>query len=327
MRWVQAIVLCQRGRRRARARRAEAAQHHRLRGRRPAPRVGECRPIRPRSPESAPRACTSPTAMPCFRRRRCRMRRRLRRGTIPATRASSPTISSPAIRFSTPAISASARGTMVPDVEDPLVLGGHQRSFRRQLSSRGFVARATRDRTATTRQRSARPGPAALRIWPSCCRSRRVARSGHDHPRERNGHAAGRAPERSTVALLAAAGLPPAPPPRNQPPAQQTPGATTANVEHQQWFADATTKAILPHSRRAPTVCAGVLVGRSRSDAARAGRQPELSSRPVSTVRRRRRPFGTPTGISGRFSTFSTRIRISATTRMSSSRPTTGFRR
>lgn len=53
------------------------------------------------------------------------------------------------------------------------------------------------------------------------------------------------APE--TVALLKAAGLPPAPPPRTQSAGTNTvPGTRAANVEHQQWLADAATKAILP---------------------------------------------------------------------------------
>ena len=51
----------------------------------------------------------------------------------------------------------------------------------------------------------------------------------------------------ATLALLKAAGLPPAPPPRDQSTGTNTvPGTRAANVEHQQWFADAATKAILP---------------------------------------------------------------------------------
>jgi hypothetical protein len=50
-----------------------------------------------------------------------------------------------------------------------------------------------------------------------------------------------------TIALLKAAGLPPAPPPRDQPVGTNTTAGTrAANVAHQQWFADAATKAILP---------------------------------------------------------------------------------
>ena len=50
-----------------------------------------------------------------------------------------------------------------------------------------------------------------------------------------------------TVALLKAAGLPPAPPPRSQSAGTNTvPGTRAANVEHQQWLADAATRAILP---------------------------------------------------------------------------------
>jgi arylsulfatase A-like enzyme len=50
-----------------------------------------------------------------------------------------------------------------------------------------------------------------------------------------------------TLALLKAAGLPPAPPPRTQSKGTNAvPGTRAANVEHQQWFADAATKAILP---------------------------------------------------------------------------------
>ncbi len=50
-----------------------------------------------------------------------------------------------------------------------------------------------------------------------------------------------------TVALLIAAGLAPAPPVRTQSAGTNTtPGTREANVQHQQWFADAATKAILP---------------------------------------------------------------------------------
>ena len=50
-----------------------------------------------------------------------------------------------------------------------------------------------------------------------------------------------------TLAVLKAAGLPPAPPPRSQPTGTNAvPGTREANVTHQQWFADATTKGILP---------------------------------------------------------------------------------
>jgi len=57
----------------------------------------------------------------------------------------------------------------------------------------------------------------------------------------------------STSAMIAAAVLPPAPPPRVQPAGTNTePGARRANVEHQQWFADVVTKAILPTFARSP---------------------------------------------------------------------------
>ena len=56
-----------------------------------------------------------------------------------------------------------------------------------------------------------------------------------------------------TAALLDAAGLPPAPPPRDQPTGTNTaPGTSRANVEQQQWFADAATKAILPAFAKSP---------------------------------------------------------------------------
>jgi arylsulfatase A-like enzyme len=56
-----------------------------------------------------------------------------------------------------------------------------------------------------------------------------------------------------TIALLKAAGLAPAPPPRDQPEGtNETPGTTSANVEHQQWFADVMTKAILPEFAKGP---------------------------------------------------------------------------
>ncbi len=56
-----------------------------------------------------------------------------------------------------------------------------------------------------------------------------------------------------TIALLKSAGLAPAPPPRHQPDGtNDTPGTQAANVDHQQWFADAATKAILPAFAKSP---------------------------------------------------------------------------
>ena len=107
----------------------------------------------------------------------------------------------------------------------------------------------TRVRTVTTRRRSERPVLLPRRI---CRRPRRsgdgCANPIDDHSRGRDGHRSRGIPlTAETIALLKAAGLPPAPPPRDQPAGTNTtPGMRTANVAHQQWFADAATTAILP---------------------------------------------------------------------------------
>jgi arylsulfatase A-like enzyme len=61
------------------------------------------------------------------------------------------------------------------------------------------------------------------------------------------GSASGVPLDPTIAAALAKAGLSPAPPPRSQPGGNNTtPGTLRANVGQQQWFADATTKAVLP---------------------------------------------------------------------------------
>lgn len=138
-------------------------------------------------------------------------------------------------------------GTMVPDVEDPFVLadindrfGGN---YLREASLVAF-ARSYGYNTAAI----GKIGPAASQDVSEVIAVRGKMRdpvtiiieSASGTPRAVPLGAA-------TVALLKAAGLPPAPPPRNQPGGTNTvPGARAANVEHQQWLADAATRAILP---------------------------------------------------------------------------------
>ncbi len=67
-----------------------------------------------------------------------------------------------------------------------------------------------------------------------------------------------------TIALLKAAGLPPAPPRRTQSGGTNTtPGTRAANVDHQQWFADAATKAILPAFAQQPRAVRASSTGRA----------------------------------------------------------------
>ena len=138
-------------------------------------------------------------------------------------------------------------GTMVPDVEDPLVLADINRQFGgnyiREASLVAF-ARSYGYNTAVL----GKTGPAASQDLSEAAAVRGRMREPVTIILEGATGTSRAVPlSADTRALLKAAGLPPAPPPRNQSAGTNTvPGTRAANIEHQQWFADATTKAILP---------------------------------------------------------------------------------
>ncbi len=136
--------------------------------------------------------------------------------------------------------------TMVPDVEDPFVLADINRRFGgnyiREASLLAFArsygyntaalgktgAAAFQDLSEAAAVRGRMRDPVTIILEGATGTPRAVPLTA------------------ATLALLKAAGLPPAPPPRDQPGTNTVPGMRAANVEHQQWFADAATKAILP---------------------------------------------------------------------------------
>ena len=140
-----------------------------------------------------------------------------------------------------------AAGSMVPDVEDPFVLadmndyfGGN---YLREASLVAY-ARSYGYNTAVL----GKTGPAAAQDLSELAPVRGKLRDPITIVLEGATGTPRAVPVRADiVALLKGAGLPPGPPPRNQPA-----GTKVANVEHQQWFADATTKAILPAFAKSP---------------------------------------------------------------------------
>jgi arylsulfatase A-like enzyme len=138
-------------------------------------------------------------------------------------------------------------GTMVPDVEDPFVIADLNNQFggnyMREASLLAF-ARSYGYNTAVL----GKTGPAASQDLSEAAALRGKMREPITIILEGATGSPRSVPlGAGTVALLKAAGLPPAPPPRNQPAGTNTePGTRAANVEHQQWFADAATRAILP---------------------------------------------------------------------------------
>ncbi len=138
-------------------------------------------------------------------------------------------------------------GTMVPDVEDPLVIAdmNHQfgGNYMREASLIAF-ARSYGYNTATI----GKTGPGAAQDLSEAAAMRGTMRSPSTIILDgATGTPNGIPLMAETVALLKAAGLAPAPPARNQPTGTNTtPGTRAANVDEQQWFADAVTKAILP---------------------------------------------------------------------------------
>ena len=138
-------------------------------------------------------------------------------------------------------------GTMVPDVEDPFVLadindrfGGN---YMREASIVAF-ARSYGYNTAVL----GKTGPAASQDLSDVAAIRGKMREPNTIILEGATGTPRAIPlTAETIAMLKAAGLPAAPPVRDQSSGTNTvPGTRTANVAHQQWFADAATKAILP---------------------------------------------------------------------------------
>lgn len=138
-------------------------------------------------------------------------------------------------------------GTIVPDVEDPFVLADvndfYGGNYIREASLVAF-ARSYGYNTALL----GKIGPAALQDLSEVAAVRGKMREPVTIILDgATGTPRGVPLTADTLALLKAAGLPPAPPPRAQSAGTNTaPGTRAANVEHQQWFADALTKAILP---------------------------------------------------------------------------------
>ena len=144
-------------------------------------------------------------------------------------------------------------GTMVPDVEDPFVLADLNQQFGgnyiREASLLAY-ARSYGYNTAAL----GKTGPAAAQDVSEAMAVRGRMREPVTIILEGATGTPRAVPlSADTLALLKAAGLPPAPPPRTQSSGTNTtPGTRAPNVEHQQWFADAATKAILPAFARSP---------------------------------------------------------------------------
>lgn len=139
-------------------------------------------------------------------------------------------------------------GTIVPDVEDPFVLADMNDHFGgnylREASLLAY-ARSYGYNTAAV----GKTGPAAAQDLSEVSAVRGTMREPTTIILEGATGSARAVPVAAdVVALLKKAGLPPAPPARTQ----SSTAAKAANVEHQQWFADAATKAILPAFTRQP---------------------------------------------------------------------------
>jgi len=146
-----------------------------------------------------------------------------------------------------------SRGTLVPDVEDALVLGDLNDHFGgNYLREASFVAyaRSYGYNTAAI----GKTGPAAFQDLSEVSVSRRMMRKPFTIILDSaTGGPRGVPLSDAARDLLRAAGMSLEPPPRNQPTGtNEVPGTKTANVEHQQWFADAATKAILPAFAKSP---------------------------------------------------------------------------
>src|SRR5688500_5497421 len=137
--------------------------------------------------------------------------------------------------------------TMVPDVEDPFVLadinGRFGGNYMREASIVAF-ARSYGYNTAVL----GKTGPVASQDLPDVTAMRGTMREPTTIILEGATGTPRAVPlTAGTIAMLKAAGLPAAPPARDQSNGTNTvPGTRAANIAHQQWFADAATKAILP---------------------------------------------------------------------------------
>ena len=142
------------------------------------------------------------------------------------------------------------RGTMVPDVEDPLVLADINEHFGGNYLREASLARLCPVVRLQHRGHSERPDPPASQDLSEVDRGRAgvmrepvtiILEGATGTPRAVPLSAAhARAAEGGRPAAGAAAATP------VRPGRTRTPGTRAANIEHQQWFADAATKAILP---------------------------------------------------------------------------------
>ena len=144
-------------------------------------------------------------------------------------------------------------GTMVPDVEEPFVLGDINEHFGGNYLREASIVAYARSYGYNTAV-IGKTGPTALQDLSEVDPSRGVLRTPSTIVLEGVTGTPRAVPLREeTIALLKSAGLKPAPPPRDQPTGtNETPGTRAANIEHQQWLADATTKAILPAFAKSP---------------------------------------------------------------------------
>jgi arylsulfatase A-like enzyme len=145
------------------------------------------------------------------------------------------------------------RGSMVPSVEDVLALADINDRFGGNYIREASLVAYARSYGYNTAS-IGKTGPAALQDLSEVSPVRGRLRSPITIIIEGATGTSGALPlGEGTIAMLKAAGLEPAPPPRDQHEGTTTePGARAANVEHQKWFADAATKAILPAFAKSP---------------------------------------------------------------------------
>jgi arylsulfatase A-like enzyme len=144
-------------------------------------------------------------------------------------------------------------GSFAPDAEYPVMLADindhYGGNYLREASLLAF-ARSYGFNTATI----GKAGPAALQDVAEVSPVRGVLRDPVTIIIDSaTGTPSGAPLSASTIGMIRAAGLKPAPPSRDQfEGTNAVPGTRAANVEHQQWFADVATKAILPTFRKSP---------------------------------------------------------------------------
>jgi arylsulfatase A-like enzyme len=144
-------------------------------------------------------------------------------------------------------------GTILPDVEDPFTLADMNDHFGGNYLREASLVAYARSYGYNTAVLG-KTGPAAAQDLSEIAPARGKMREPTTIVLDGSTGTSRAVPVRADVAaLLKAAGLPPAPPPRDQSIGTNTiPGTKAANVEHQQWFADAATKAILPAFAKNP---------------------------------------------------------------------------